>query len=1162
MNQRPVENREAISMQAAPRQRPSFPTVPPDHSVLLVADDAHATIPAGIDGSASDDTRGFESPTTPDLGQHDPYSGALPAPGSETLGDYDLIQVLAQGGMGVVYKARQRRLNRVVAVKMILAGKLASAEMVQRFYTEAESAARLDHPGIVPIYEVGEVDGRHFFSMGYVEGESLAARIAAAPLPSREAAVILKKVAEAVEYAHRQGVLHRDLKPANILLDKSEHPKVTDFGLAKRTEDDQGLTQSGQILGTPGFMPPEQAAGQMDRIGPAADVYALGAVLYAMLTGRPPFQAASILETLKQVIEQEPAAPRQLNPAIDHDLETICLKCLQKSPERRYASAAELADDLARYLRNEPIRARRACCWERTIRWIWRKPAAAALVAVSIIAFSLLPILVSAVASLRAAQATAQAQRTQLDLVIKTAEAKETQLRAAREAAQAREALLKATQETAATHEYYSRVNRLRERSTTAPPGWTWDTLADLAHAAQLPSAKRELSALRSYAAAALRNFDLREKHIVARNIDSQALAFSPDGKVLAVCQSKAQGWIKCNVYLYNVETGEEVSTLSFLTFRVARSSDNAAGQEGIRAAAFSPDGHWFAVGTRTGMVHCWDWRQPAQTPKSWNVHRGSIHRVEFTPDSTAIISYTSGGREIKVWDLEAGIERAALNTPNDIDGLGLHPNGQTLAYSHDLQLGLLSVHDLRPQGDFWKWDGAHIDFHPSGQILAGYVNGRIEFVDISQQRVIRTIRDPKMGSSDDTQVQWIKFNPQGTLLVAGSFQHLWIWDTARGQRIALKPLPGARTTYPIFSPDGRYLATTAHRQTIIYEVGGGRIETFTPLQPEAPSMVQWTNWERTLLVPANEPVAEAVVDDATDFPTAPHMKLEVNQVAAGSPNYRLGLVTSRPRTTQCLSADGSRLGRRPDGGDLHLSRIAPGSETSQTLTDSRSFEVFHFSPRGDRIWGYGGNEVASWNVADGAQLTHWKAPGQTILSGVSGITSLAVSDHWTLAGGKDGMLYFLRSMDGTLESISPLNAGPIHSIAILPNEQFAVCGAETGIVQLVEVPSGRLLAQRNDHQESVPCIALANQGSLVATGSKDQTVRLWRLVRDQFDLLLTAKFPAAPRTLTFSSDGAKLAILLDDETTARVWHLDRLRIAFEDLGLPWNAATSALPEE
>ncbi|MCC7421644.1 MAG: serine/threonine protein kinase [Planctomycetaceae bacterium] len=255
----------------------------------------------------------------------------------------------------MVYKARQLGLNRIVALKMTLAGRFASEAEQARFRAEAEAAGRLDHSHIVPIYEVGQQDGQPFFSMGYVEGHSLKELLAEGPLPPRRSGELIKLIAEAVHYAHSMGVIHRDLKPGNVLVDGNGAPRVTDFGLAKRTDRDSGMTVTGEILGTPGFMPPEQAAGCVAEVGPAADVYSLGAMLYNLLTGRPPFQAATITETLRQVLEQDPVPPRQLNSEVPEELELICLKCLEKRPAERYASAAALAEDLNRALNGEPI---------------------------------------------------------------------------------------------------------------------------------------------------------------------------------------------------------------------------------------------------------------------------------------------------------------------------------------------------------------------------------------------------------------------------------------------------------------------------------------------------------------------------------------------------------------------------------------------------------------------------------------------------------------------------------------------------------------------------------------------------------------------------------------------------------------------------------------
>jgi len=304
---------------------------------------------------------------------------------------YEILGVLGRGAMGVVYKARQRGLKRIVALKMINAGGHHSSADLVRFRSEAIAVADLQHPNIVQIYEVGEDHGHPFFSLEYVEGDSLAKKIGGTPRPPREAARLVRALAEGMEYAHQRGIIHRDLKPANVLLTPGGEPKVSDFGLVKRLEDDAGQTQSGSILGTPSYMAPEQAEGRIKDIGPRSDIYGLGGILYELTTGRPPFRAASILDTLQQVRTLDPIPPSQFEPNVPRDLETICLKCLQKDAGKRYATAAALGEDLRRFLAGEPILARPVSRVEWLWRWCWRNPRLAALgglVAILVVAWA------------------------------------------------------------------------------------------------------------------------------------------------------------------------------------------------------------------------------------------------------------------------------------------------------------------------------------------------------------------------------------------------------------------------------------------------------------------------------------------------------------------------------------------------------------------------------------------------------------------------------------------------------------------------------------------------------------------------------------------------------------------------------------------------------
>jgi tRNA A-37 threonylcarbamoyl transferase component Bud32 len=320
-----------------------------------------------------------------------PPAGWCPAvPGYEILGE------LGRGGMGVVYKARQVKLNRVVALKMILAGGHAGEADLARFRTEAEAIARLQHPNIVQIHEVGEHEGKPFFSLEFCPGGSLEKRLDGTPLPPQDAARLVQALAGAMHAAHNANVIHRDLKPANVLLTADGTPKVTDFGLAKMLDEGGNPTVSGAVLGTPSYMAPEQASGKNKAVGPPADIHALGAILYELLTGRPPFKAATHLDTILQVVSDEPVPPTQLQPKTPRDLETICLKCLEKEPGKRYGSAEALADDLRRFLEGDPVRARPLGEWESAVRWAKKYPITAALTVLMVIGTLLLQLFYTA----------------------------------------------------------------------------------------------------------------------------------------------------------------------------------------------------------------------------------------------------------------------------------------------------------------------------------------------------------------------------------------------------------------------------------------------------------------------------------------------------------------------------------------------------------------------------------------------------------------------------------------------------------------------------------------------------------------------------------------------------------------------------------------------
>jgi serine/threonine protein kinase len=342
-------------------------------SALAMPPDLVGGIDSSVVGSAQADESGYANKLASNVlpTQH----GRKIAQVAELLGelgDYELLEEVGRGGQGVVFRARQKSLNRTVALKVISLGQWASNVHLKRFRLEAEAAAKLEHPGIVPIHEVGERDGSCYFSMKFVEGGQLDEVVRRAPMSIRQAAALIAKVARTVHYAHEHGILHRDIKPGNILLDANRQPHLTDFGLARLVESQSTVTHTLEVLGTPSYMAPEQAVGNNAAVSSVTDVYGLGAVLYQLLTGQPPFAGGSTYETIKLLLDSEPRQPRQLNPKIDRDLSTICLKCLEKDPTRRYSSALALAEDLEHWLKHEPIQARHTGVFARGRKWVRR----------------------------------------------------------------------------------------------------------------------------------------------------------------------------------------------------------------------------------------------------------------------------------------------------------------------------------------------------------------------------------------------------------------------------------------------------------------------------------------------------------------------------------------------------------------------------------------------------------------------------------------------------------------------------------------------------------------------------------------------------------------------------------------------------------------------
>jgi WD40 repeat protein/predicted Ser/Thr protein kinase len=693
------------------------------------------------------------------------------------FGDYELLEEIARGGMGVVYKARQISLDRIVAVKMILGG-LSTREFVQRFRSEASASASLRHPNIVAIHEVGVCEGEHFLAMDFVDGPNLAQLTAQRSVTPMEAARYLELIAKAIHYAHERNILHRDLKPANVLIDSDGQPHITDFGLAKRLEADTDLTLSGQVLGSPNYISPEQAAGKRGAIGRRSDIYSLGAILYFLLTGRAPFQGQSLTEILHSVTNNEPVAPRLLAPEVPRDLETICRKCLEKEPSRRYATAQALADDLGRFLAHEPILARRITPAARSWRWCRRKPALAAAVGSAALLLLILAI-GSPTVAVRINQARADA--------VNNARA----LRRSLYVSDMNYASI------AVQQRQFSRARELLERYQSPLPGE--EDLRGIEWCFLWQQCQRDFDA----------SFEGEDEMSCA--------VFSPDGALLATASKDGV------VQIWDVKTRRRTRTLkgfdSFIDYK---------------ALAFSPDGQLLVAkgGDRLQRWRVGSWENAGTDLKvesNWTMNNA----VAFSPDGETLATRVSGGVgfvNVRRWQTN-DLFIPDVNRRGGSSSLGTvlqySPDGRFLFLSDWHELVVRDAHaPLRTIASLmckdrdvaWRILGVAM----TGEYLAaGFRDGSVTFWNTNDWREINSFHAQSSVLMD------LAFSPDAKHLVTCSQEedaiHVWRVEDLLRAPVAREPLPqptffrghtrGVNSV--MFSPDGKTLVSSSSDRTV-----------------------------------------------------------------------------------------------------------------------------------------------------------------------------------------------------------------------------------------------------------------------------------------------------------------------------------------------------------
>jgi WD40 repeat protein len=1029
-------------------------------------------------------------PTVP-LARITPAPTSRPlAPESVAIPGYEVLAELGRGGMGVVYRARQTAADRVVAVKMILSGALAGEEERRRFRTEVAAAARLQHPNVVQLFEVGEACGCPFFSLEFVEGGSLAGRLDGTPWDGRQAAALVGCLAEAIHAAHQLGVVHRDLKPANILLTASGQPKISDFGLARKL-DEAGQTVTGAVVGTPSYMAPEQASGRTRDVGPAADVYALGAILYELLTGRPPFKGATTLDTLAQVAATDPVPPRQLQPRTPRDLETICLKCLEKAPARRYLTAKALADDLRRFSEVLPILARPASVPEKVVRWARRRPAVA-----------LLSLLLLASVSLGFAGVAWQWGQTRAGL-------------------QRAEASLYAQRIALADREWLSgRVDRSEQLLSDCPPsrrGWEWRYLRRLCHQEEASFATGSSFAV---------SFDPQGRHVAVANDQEgtiqiwrlegrekvatlpsagPAMAWGPGGTTLASAawqrgpNGEAVADRPGDILLWDVPGGRVLQRLQ--------------GHKGaVLSLAFHPAGKLLASGGMDHTIRIWD-LAAGRERQCLSGHRRWVEAVAFDPGGARLASAGTDDT-IRLWDWASGdLVRSWGGDGEGTLGRGLvdstkgSPSART-ATSGDDQVKIWNAATAQ---EVLPWRGQMhqvycLAFAPDGRTLAAGRGNSIKLWNVATGKELHTLR----GHTD--QVRGVAFSPDGKRLAsAGYDQTVRLWDTATGEEVGIMRGHVGPVNSVAFHNDGDLLASAS--------------------------------WDGTARLWAPSRCGEAVVlRGHRDYIRGQAFHPAGGVLATGSADRTIklwdlaqhrpiGALTGHSGAVNAVAFDpeGKLLASAGYDGGFRLWDVA--NRTELFVSEPHPDRVFHigFSPDGRRLATADARGVIElWDVAKRTRERSFPGPGGRVF-----VTAFQPAGSLLAAAGDDTRIQLLDAATGDVRRTLSGHGGPITHVAFRPDGQQLASSSLDRTIKIWDV-AGHQLRTFTGHTNAVTAVAFHPDGTRLASAGLDRTVKVWDLASGE-EILSLRGHSVEVLHLEFSPDGRQLAAACVDGTV-KVW--------------------------